>query len=84
MGDLEKRLERLEVRTPPPPGVRRGHVSGAEIRRLEEYVKRLESGADEVGPAPVIKSAAPDEETAAVVRKIEWLEESAAREGRPL
>jgi hypothetical protein len=82
MGDLEKRLRDLESRTPPPPRARLGHVSGAEIRALEAHIRRLEAGWDEVGP--VIKSVEPDEETAAVVRKIEWLEESAAREGRPL
>ncbi len=83
MGDLEKRLERLEVRTPPPPGVRLGHVTGDEIRRLEEHIRRLERGWDEVGP--VIKIVEPDSETAAVVRKIAWLEElERAREGRPL
>jgi hypothetical protein len=83
MGDLEKRLERLEVRKPPSSRVRLGHVSGAEIRALEEHITRLERGWDEV--SPVIKIVEPDSETAAVVRKIAWLEElERAREGRPL
>jgi hypothetical protein len=83
MGDLEKRLRGLEARTPPPPGVRLGHVSGAEIRALAEHIERLEAGWDEVGP--IVEIVEPDEETAAVVRKIEWLEElERAREGRPL
>jgi hypothetical protein len=82
MGDLEKRLRNLEGRTPPRPRGRLGHVTGADLRRLEEYIEGLESGAGEVRPAPVIKSAAPDEETAAVVREIERIERlEQAREG---
>jgi hypothetical protein len=83
MGDLEKRLRNLEGRTPPPPRARLGHVSGADLRRLEEHIKRLESGAGLTSSAPVVESVAPDEATAAIVRKIEWLEElERASEGR--
>ncbi len=74
MGDLEKRLRNLEARTPPPPRGRLGHVTGAELRALEKHIKRLETGAGEVRPAPVIKSVEPDNETAAVVREIERIE----------
>jgi hypothetical protein len=80
MGDLEKRLRGLEARTPPPPRARPGHVSGAEIRALEEHIRRLERGWDEVGP--VIKIVEPDEETAAVVRKIERLERLDQADGK--
>jgi hypothetical protein len=86
MGDLERRLRDLESRTPPTPRGRLGSVTGAEIRALEKHIKRLESG--EVGAAPspevdVARSVEPDEETAAVVRKIAWLEElERASEGR--
>lgn len=72
MESIANRLERLESRTPPPPRVRLGHVTGDEIRRLEEHIRRLERGWDEVGP--VIKIVEPNSETAAVVRKIERLE----------
>ena len=83
MERMKRRLESLESRTPPPPRARLGHVTLAELRSLEAYIRRLETGADEVGTAPVIKSVEPDEETAAVVRKIEWLEElERASEGR--
>ncbi len=74
MEHIARRLARLEARTPPPPRARLGHVSGAEIRALEAHIRRLESGADEALTSPVIKSVEPDNETAAVVRKIEWLE----------
>jgi hypothetical protein len=78
MGDLEKRLRDLESRTPPPPRARLGHVSGAEIRALEAQIRSLERG--EVGAAPSPEATAakrkePDEATAAIVRKISWLEE---------
>jgi hypothetical protein len=83
MGSLERRLESLEARTPPPPRARPGRVALADLRALEAHIRRLESGAAPTSPAPVIKIVEPDEETAAVVRKIEWLEElERAREGR--
>jgi hypothetical protein len=46
----------------------------AELRALEEHIRRLEAGADEARSVPVIKSVEPDEEIAAVVREIERLE----------
>jgi hypothetical protein len=76
MGDLEKRLERLESRTPPPPRGRLGGVL-AEIRALEKHIKRLERGEADTAPSPAVDvaaSVAPDDELAAVVRKLEWLE----------
>jgi hypothetical protein len=88
MGDLEKRLGRLEARTPPSSRVRPGRVSLDEIRCLESKIKRLERGEADNAPSPeadVAASVAPDDELAAVVRKLEWLEElERAREGRPL
>ncbi len=78
MERIKKRLEQLEAHTPPTARARPGHVTGADLRRLEEHIKRLESGAGEVGTAPeapVIKSVEPDNELAAVVRELEWLEE---------
>ncbi len=74
MGDIERRLESLEARTPPPAPVRPGGVTLADLRRLEEHIKRLESGAGEARTAPVIKIVEPDEEIAVVVREIERLE----------
>ena len=74
MGDIANRLERLEARTPPPAPVRPGSVTLVDLRRLEEHIKRLESGAVLASSAPVIKSVEPDEETVAVVREIERLE----------
>ena len=81
MGDIANRLERLEARTPPPAPVRPGGVTLADLRRLEEHIKRLESGAVLASPAPVIKSVEPDEEIAAVVREIERLERLETQEG---
>ncbi len=77
MGSLERRLESLEARTPPPPRARPGSVSLADLRRLEARIRRQERGQDEVGPAPeadVVESVAPGEEIAAIVRKLERLE----------
>jgi hypothetical protein len=83
MGDLEKRLRNLEGRTPPRPRARPGRVTLADLRRLEEHIKRLESGAGLTSSAPVIKSVEPDKETAAVVREIARLERlDHAPEGR--
>ncbi len=84
MERLTNRLARLEARTPPPPRARLGSVTLADLWRLEEHIKRLETGAGRTSPeAPVIKSVEPDAELAAVVRKIEWLEElERASEGR--
>jgi len=81
VGDIANRLERLEARTPPPAPVRPGGVTLADLRRLEEHIKRLESGAVLASPAPVIKSVEPDEEIAAVVREIERLERLETQEG---
>ncbi len=82
MERIANRLARLEARLPPPPRARIGSVTLAELRSLEACIKRLEAG--EVGAAPVIKSAAPDAETAAVVRELERLELlDHAPEGRP-
>lgn len=75
---MKKRLESLEDRTPPPPRARLGHVTGAELRALEAQIRLLEAGADEAltsPEAPVVKSVAPDDELAAVVREIERLEQ---------
>ncbi len=77
MGDIANRLERLEARTPPPAPVRPGGVTLAELRALEEHIRRLEAGADEVRTAPeadFTKGAEPDNEIAAVEREIERLE----------
>ncbi len=77
MGDIANRLERLEARTPPPAPVRPGGVTLAERRALEEHIRRLEAGADEVRTAPeadFTKGAEPDNEIAAVEREIERLE----------
>ena len=82
MERIANRLERLEARTPPPAPVRPGSVTLADLRRLEEHIKRLESGAVLASPAPVIKSVEPDEETAAVVRKIAWLERQDQADGK--
>ena len=84
MERIANRLARLEARTPPPPPrARPGRVTLADLRRLEEHIKRLESGAGRTSSAPVVESVEPDEETAAIVRKIEWLEElERASEGR--
>ncbi len=86
MGDLERRLGRLEGRTPPPRRGRLGHVTGDEIRALEKQIRLLEAGADEALASPeatAAKRKEPDQETAAVVRKIEWLERlEQARERR--
>ncbi len=82
MERMKRRLEQLEARTPPPTRARPGHVTGADLRRLEEHIKRLESGAGPTSSAPVVTSVAPDEETAAVVREIERIERlEQAREG---
>jgi hypothetical protein len=84
MESIKKRLESLEARTPPPPRARPGRVTLADLRRLEEYVKRLESGAAPTSPAPVVESVAPDARVAAVVRELERLELlDHAREGSP-
>jgi hypothetical protein len=75
MGDIANRLERLEARTPPPDPVRPGRVTLAEIRALEERIKRQEAG--EVRPAPeadFTRGVEPDDRVAAVVREIERLE----------
>jgi len=75
MGDLEKRLERLESRTPPPPRARLGHVTGDDLRRLEAQIRRLEAG--EVRPAPeadVAERLEPAAEVAAVLRELDRLE----------
>ncbi len=86
MERMKSRLGRLEARTPPPPRGRLGHVTGAEIRSLEAQIRLLEAGADEAltsPEAPAAKRKEPDQETAAIVRKIEWLEElERASEGR--
>ncbi len=83
MGDIANRLERLEARTPSPDPVRSGRVTLAELRALEEHIRRLESGAGLTSSAPVIKSVEPDEETAAVVREIQRIERiERASEGR--
>ena len=83
MGDLEKRLRNLEGRAAPPPRARPGSVTLADLRALETHIKRLESGAGRTSSAPVVESVEPDEETAAIVRKIEWLERlEQARERR--
>jgi hypothetical protein len=85
MERMKSRLERLESRTPPPPRARLGSVTLAELRALEKQIRRLETGAGEVGIAPeadAVKSVAPDDELAAVVREIERLERlDHAREG---
>ncbi len=86
MERIANRLARLEARTPPLPRARPGSVTLAELRALEGQIRRQEAGAGEVWSAPeapVIKSAEPDNELAAVVRKIEWLERlDHAPEGR--
>ncbi len=79
---IRRRLEILEARTPPPEGpcpapVRPGSVTLDEIRALEEHIRRLEAGTDEVRTAPeadVMKGMEPDNEIAAVEREIERLE----------
>jgi hypothetical protein len=79
MERIANRLERLEARTPPPAPVRPGRVSLADLRRLEEHVKRLEAGVGPTSSAPacgfaVAESVAPDGRVAAVVRELERLE----------
>ncbi len=82
MERMKRRLESLEARTPPPTRGRPGGVTLADLRRLEEHIKRLESGAGPTSSAPVIKSVEPDDRVAAVVREIERLERiERAREG---
>lgn len=81
MGDIANRLARLEARTPPPAPVRPGGVTLADLRRLEEYIKGLESGAAPTSPAPVAESVAPDARVAAVVRELERLERLETQEG---
>ncbi len=85
MGDIANRLERLEARTPPPDPVRPGRVTLAELRALEEHIRRLETGADEVRTAPeapVVKGVEPDDEIAGVVREIERLERLDQADGK--
>jgi phosphate uptake regulator len=77
MESIGRRLERLESRLPPPPRGRLGHVTGAEIRRLEAQIRRQERGQDEVGPAPeadVAERLEPAAEVAAVLRELDRLE----------
>jgi hypothetical protein len=82
MERMKRRLESLEARTPPQPRTRPGRVTGADLRRLEEHIKRLESGEGLTSSAPVIRSVEPDDRVAAVVREIERLERiERAREG---
>ncbi len=86
MEHIARRLARLEARTPPTARARLGGVTGAEIRSLEAHIRLLEAGADEALTSPEASAAKrkePDEATAAIVRKIEWLEElERASEGR--
>ena len=42
MGNIRRRLDRLEARTPPPAPVRTG-ASLDEIRALEERIRRLDA-----------------------------------------
>lgn len=87
---IRRRLEILEARTPPPEGpcpapVRPGSVTLDEIRALEEHMRRLEAGTDEVRTAPeadFMKGVEPDNEIAAVEREIECLELMGAGRGR--
>ena len=85
---IRRRLERLEARTPPPEGpcpARPGSVTLGEIRALEEHIRRLEAGTDEVRTAPeadFMKGMEPDNEIAAVEREIERLELMGAGRGR--
>lgn len=76
---IRRRLERLEARTPPPAPVRPGSVTLDEIRALEEHIRRLESGTDEVRTAPeadyFLEEPELDHEIVAILRQIELLEE---------
>jgi hypothetical protein len=77
MERIANRLARLERRTPPPTRARLGSVTLDEIRRLEAEIRRLERGEADTAPSPAVDvaaSVAPDDELAAVVRKLEWLE----------
>jgi hypothetical protein len=77
MERIANRLARLEADTPPPTRARPGSVTLDEIRRLEAEIRRLERGEADNAPSPdadVARSVAPDDELAAVVRKLEWLE----------
>lgn len=86
MERMKSRLGRLEARAlPPPDPVRPGRVTQGELRALEARIRRQEAGADEVRTAPeapVVESVEPDEETAAVVRTIEWLESLDQADGK--
>ena len=82
---IRRRLENLEARTPPPAPVRPGSVTLDEIRALEEHIRRLEAGTNEVSTAPeadFMKGVEPDNEIAAVEREIERLELMGAGRGR--
>ena len=76
---IRRRLEILEARTPPPAPVRPGSATLDEIRALEEHIRRLEAGTDEVGTAPeaghFLEEPELGHEIAAVLRQIELLEE---------
>ncbi len=78
MERIAKRLARLEARespTPPPPRVRPGRVSLAELRSLEACIKRLEGGAGLTSPeADVAERLEPAAEVAAVLRELDRLE----------